>query len=407
MKHDAYSALRLAIFRRYFAGNGMLFLGLQMQKVAVGWEIYERTGSALHLGYAGLVQFFPIVGFSLIAGHVTDTYNRKRVLIAAVALTALAAVGLAWNSATYGSVGLMYVFLFATGTARAFWLPARASFLPRLVPRETFPNAVSWNSTSFELASIVGPAIGGLLIGFFQSALLVYVIVGFAALMFLILIFGIPYQHQTVEKNPVSIRSLSAGIRYIRKTPVVLAAMTLDMFGVLLGGATALMPIYAKDILQVGPRGLGWLMAAPSIGAITSAMIQAHSRPTHKAGRKLLLAVAGFGIATILFGVSRNVGLSLVMLFFLGVFDNISVVIRATLIQLLTPDETRGRVSAINSMFIGTSNELGGFESGLLAGLFGPVVSVVSGGIGTVLVVCAVAKLWPELRRYGELGGPC
>ena len=405
--HDAYAALRLAVFRRYFAGNGILFLGLQMQKVAVGWEIYERTGSALHLGYAGLVQFFPIVGFSLIAGHVTDTYNRKRVLIAAVALTTIAAVGLAWNSATYGSVALMYVFLFATGTARAFWLPARASFLPRLVPRETFANAVSWNSTSFELASIVGPAIGGLLIGFFQSALLVYLVNVIAATTFLFLILGIPYRHQVAEREPVSFRSLSAGIRYIHRTPVVLAAMTLDMFGVLLGGATALMPVFAKDILKVGALGLGWLLAAPSLGAVSMAMIQAHRPPTRRAGRKLLLAVAGFGTATLLFGISHNFWFSLAMLFFLGVFDNISVVIRSTLIQMLTPDEMRGRVSAINSMFIGTSNELGGFESGVLAGVFGPVISVVTGGVGAIIVVCAVAWMWPQLRQYKELGGPC
>jgi predicted MFS family arabinose efflux permease len=300
----------------------------------------------------------------------------------------------------------MYVFLFTTGAARAFWLPARAAFLPRLVPRDTLPNAISWNATSFELASIVGPAVGGLLIGFFQSALLVYLMVAVAALAFLVLILTIPYDHQNGRAAPLDMRSLLGGIRYIRNTPVVLAAMTLDMFGVLLGGATAMMPIYAKDILQVGPRGLGWLMAAPSLGAITMAMIQAHRPPTRRAGRKLLLAVAGFGAVTTIFGLSQNFWLSLTMLFFLGVCDNISVVIRSTLIQLLTPDEMRGRVSAINSLFIGTSNELGAFESGVLARFLGPVIAVVSGGLGAILVVLIVAWRWPQLRHYKELVNP-
>jgi MFS family permease len=377
-----------------------------MQKVAVGWEIYERTGSALHLGYVGLVQFLPVAALALIAGHITDSYDRKRVLMGSLTLTVLAAVGLAWNSAVTGSVFTMYIFLLVTGLARAFQNPARAAFLPRIVPREIFPNAVSWNSSGFELSSMIGPAIGGLLIGFFRSATLVYIVNGVAALAFLVLTLGIPHVRQVRERNPMTLRSLSAGFRYICRTKVVLAAMTLDMFGVLLGGAVALMPIFAKDILHVGPRGLGWLMTAPAIGAFSMAMLQAHHPPARKAGRRLLIAVVGFGLVTVLFGVSHSFSFSLLMLFFLGACDNISVVIRTSLIQLLTPDEMRGRVSAINGLFIGTSNELGAFESGLVAGLFGPVLSVVSGGVGTIAVVLAVAWLWPELRRYGVLGSP-
>jgi len=201
----------------------------------------------------------------------------------------------------------------------------------------------------------------------------------------------------------MTLGSLSAGLRFVGKTRVVMAAMMLDMFAVLLGGATSLMPIFAKDILQVGPRGLGWLMTAPAAGAFSMAMLQAHRPPLQKAGRSLLLAVAGFGVVTILFGISETFWFSLVLLFFLGVFDNVSVVIRSTLVQLLTPDEMRGRVSALNTLFIGTSNELGSFESGLAAGLFGPVFSVVSGGIGTLIIVSGVAWRWPELRRYGTL----
>ena len=375
-----------------------------MQKVAVGWEIYERTGSALHLGYVGLIQFLPVALLALIAGHITDSYNRKRVLMGSLALTALAAFGLAWNSAANGSVAVMYIFLLATGVARAFQNPARAAFLPRIVPREMFPNAVSWNSSGFELSSMIGPAIGGLLIGFFQSAMLVYLMNGFAVLAFVLLLARIPYANPLQERNPLTLRSVLVGFRYIAKTKVVLAAMTLDAFGVLLGGAVALMPIFAKDILQVGPRGLGWLMTAPAIGAFSMAMFQAHRRPVQKAGRRLLFAVAGFGLVTVLFGLSRSFWFSLLMLFFLGACDNISVVIRTSLIQLLTPDEMRGRVSAINGLFIGTSNELGAFESGMVAGLAGPVFSVVSGGVGTIAVVIAVIWLWPELRRYGALG---
>ena len=377
-----------------------------MQKVAVGWEIYERTGSALNLGYAGLAQFLPQVLWVLVAGHVTDTFNRKRVLMAALTFNAIASVGLALNSVRGGSVYLIYACLFATGTARAFFMPARAAFLPRIIPLPIFSNAVSWNSTGFELASMTGPAVGGLLIGFFRSATLVYVITALGAITFVIMLGNIPYKHASQERPPITLHALSVGFRFIWKSKAVLASMLLDMFGVLLGGATAMMPIYAKDILQVGPRGLGWLMAAPSIGACTMALLQAHRGPLRRAGRTLLFAVAGFGTVTIVFGISRTFWLSMAMLCLLGSCDNISVVVRSTLIQMLTPDDMRGRVSALNGLFIGTSNELGAFESGLVAGFLGPVVSVVSGGIGTLVVVAAIAWLFPQLRSYGRLDQP-
>jgi MFS family permease len=282
-------------------------------------------------------------------------------------------------------------------------MPSRAAFLPGIVPLEIFSTAVSWNSSGFEISSMAGPAIGGLLIGLFRSPTLVYSINAAGQLIFVALLAGIRYKHQQAPRQPLTLHSFSAGFRFVWKTKVVLSAMALDMFGVLLGGATALMPIYAKDILQVGPRGLGWLMTAPSIGAFTMALFQAHRGPLRKAGRTLLLAVAGFGVATIIFGISRNFWLSMSMLYLLGSCDNISVVVRSTLVQTLTPDDMRGRVSALNSLFIGTSNELGAFESGLLANFFGPVVSVVSGGIGTILIVLAMARLSPGLRRYGRL----
>jgi MFS family permease len=406
MNHDAYAAWRLPQFRRYFAGNMILILGWQMQKVAIGWEIYERTHSAMALGYAGLVQFLPQVLFMLIAGHVTDAFNRKRVLMAALACNAMAAAGLALNSAKGGSIYVLYGCLFAYGSARAFIMPSRAAFLPGIVPLEIFSTAVSWNSSGFEISSMAGPAIGGLLIGFFQSPTLVYTINAIGQLTFVALLGSIAYKYHQLPRQPLTLRSFSAGFRFVWKTKVVLSAMALDMFGVLLGGATAMMPIYAKDILRVGPRGLGWLMTAPSIGAFTMAILQAHRGPLRKAGRTLLFAVAGFGAMTIIFGISKNFWLSMCMLYVLGSCDNISVVVRSTLVQLLTPDGMRGRVSALNSLFIGTSNELGAFESGFVANFFGPIVSVVSGGIGTILIALSIAWLSPDLRRFGRLDQP-
>src|SRR5262245_49047976 len=376
----------------------ILILGWQMQKVAIGWEIYERTHSAMALGYAGLAQFVPQVLFMLVAGHVTDTFNRKRVFMAALAGNALAASGLALNSALGGSIFVLYACLFAYGTARAFIMPSRAAFLPGIIPMEIFSTAVSWNSSGFEISSMAGPAIGGLLIAFFQSPTLVYTVNAAGQLTFVLLLVGIRYKYTQGALHP-----FSTAFRFVWNQKVVLSAMALDMFGVLLGGATALMPIYAKDILKVGPGGLGWLMTAPSIGAFSMALLQAHRGPLRKAGRTLLFAVAGFGTVTVIFGISRNFWLSMAMLSLLGSCDNISVVVRSTLAQILTPDDLRGRVSALNSLFIGTSNELGAFESGLVANFFGPVLSVVSGGVGTILIVLGMAWLSPELRKYGRL----
>ena len=404
-KHDPYAAFRLSPFRRYFTGHTILILGWQMQKVAVLWEIYERTDSAMHLGYVGLVQFAPFAMLAVLAGHVTDTHNRKHILMTAAAFNAMAAAGLAWNS-VYGTANLTYLFLLLGGCARAFQMPARRSFLPRIVPRQTFPNAVSWHSSGFELSSMAGPAVGGSLIAIFESAMPIYLINSAVLLIFVILVAGIPYVHEKIQNMAMSLESLLGGFRFIRRSPVVFAAITLDMMGVLFGGAVALMPIFARDILEVGPQGLGWLMAAPAVGAFSMALLQAHMRPARQAGRRLLIAVTGFGLVTIGFGLSETFALSLTMLFFLGACDNISVVIRGVLVQMLTPDHMRGRVSAIDGLFIGTSNELGAFESGMVAGLFGPVISVVSGGVGTIVVVLAVAWIWPQLRRYGALDSP-
>jgi len=401
--HDSYAAFRVSSFRRYFIGNLVMILGLQMQKVAIGWEIYERTHSAVHLGYVGLVQYLPQLLLFVISGHVTDKYNRKFVLMAALLFNALAAIGLALNSFKGGSIYLLYACLLAAGTAKAFWMPARAAFLPRIVPMDIFSNAVSWNTSATEIATMTGPALGGLLIAMFESPSLVYAVNAVAGITYVVLISRVFYKHEKQDNGPISLRSLSGGFQFVRKTNVVLSAMMLDMFGVMLGGATALMPIYAKDILNVGPTGLGWLMAAPAVGACTMAVLQAHHGPMKHAGRVVLFAVAGFGLVTIVFGISQLFWLSMGMLVLLGACDNISVVVRVTLVQVMTPDEMRGRVSALNALFIGTSNELGAVESGMVAGLFGPVFSVVSGGIGTILVAAIIAYLSPQLRTYGRL----
>ena len=374
-----------------------------MQKAAVGWEMYERTGSALNLGFVGLVQFVPQVAFVAIAGHLADVYNRKHLLMAAVLLSAAAAAVLGLNAVRGGPIFTIYACLFAAGTARAFWMPARSALLPGIVPLSIFSNAVSWNSSAFEIASFVGPAIGGFVIHY-ASVTAVYAVNVLVIVGFVLLLSGIHYRQERPQRGPLSLQSLLAGVGFIWRTKVVLSVMMLDMFGVMLGGATALMPIYATDILHVGSAGFGWLLAAPSAGAFTSAVIQAHRGPLRRAGRTILLAVTLFGIATILFGVSRSFLLSLAMLFALGVCDNISVVVRSTLVQVSTPDDMRGRVSALNGLFIGTSNELGAFESGAVADLVGAVGSVVIGGAGTIAVAGIVAWFSPALRKYGRLG---
>jgi Transmembrane secretion effector len=278
------------------------------------------------------------------------------------------------------------------------------------VPLSIFSNAVRWGVSGFELSSMIGPALGGALIALIKGATLVYVLAGFCSMYYFLMLALLAKQSYSANRSPEqsrtpssSLKTLVAGFGYVWRTRILLATMSLDMFAVLLGGAVALLPVYAKDILQVGPLGLGWMQAAPSLGAVVMALITTHMPPLQRAGKSLLFAVAGFGAATIVFGLSRNFWLSLLMLFLTGAFDNISVVVRQTLVTLLTPNEMRGRVSAVNGMFISASNEIGRFESGSVAYLFGPVFSVVSGGIGTLIVVALVARLSPQLRRYGSL----
>src|SRR5262245_30352473 len=406
--NDNYAALRVQDFRRFIAGHLLSVLGVQMQTVAVGWQLYEKTSSAWALANVGLVQVIPMVGFALIAGQVADRFDRRKLLMAATVLAVISAFGLAATSLLGTNIFLIYTCLFLSGMARAFQSPARSSLMPQLVPREVFTNSVTWAVSGFELSSMTGPALGGILYAWFGGASMVYFLAGLGSVFYFAMLTTLTPRAYIAEQSDSStagsnVEMLVAGLNYVRRTNVLLAAMSLDLFAVLLGGAVALLPIYARDILKVGPAGLGCLQAAPSLGAVTMAMITNHLPPMKKAGRSLLLAVAGFGIATIIFGFSRDFWLSLAMLCLTGAFDNISVVIRQTLATLLTPDEMRGRVSAINGMFISASNELGRFESGSVAALFGPIFSVVGGGVGTLIVVATVALSSPQLRRFGRL----
>lgn len=403
VRPDPYAALRYADYRFFLGGRLAATIGGQMIDVAIGWELYERTHRALALGYVGLVQVVPIILLSLPAGHVADRFDRKRVALMSLLLLIAGSLALAVISYTVAPIPLIYITLFVVGVALAFHRPAVAALLPQLVPAENFANAVTWNSVGWQLASVVGPALGGLLIAWRHHAGIVYVIDAALMLVFVICLAQVRGRQAVRARKAVTIQTLLGGVRFVRHTKVILAAITLDLFAVLFGGATTLLPVFAKDILHVGPDGFGWLRAAPSIGAVLVAVILLGRPPMRRAGRSLLIAVAGFGIATIVFGLSRSFPLSLAMLVLAGGLDMISVVVRQTLVQLRTPDEMRGRVSAVNSVFIDTSNELGGFESGASAALLGPVVSVVGGGIVTVLVVSAVAIAWPELRRMKGL----
>ncbi|MGH7561376.1 MAG: MFS transporter [Gemmatimonadales bacterium] len=403
--HDAYQALRIVGFRRYLAGNVLGTIGHQMQSVAIGWELYERTRSPLALGLVGLVQVVPLLLLFLPVGHLVDRYDRRRVLIGAEAGLALTAFGLAAVSALHGPIPLVYLLLTVNGAARAFQGPAKSALLPEIVPVRVFQNAVTWNSGGWQVADVVGPALGGVLIAASGGASAVYVANGVAALLFLLLLRRVPTDAAPRRVPVASLSALLEGVRYVRKSEVLFGAITLDLFAVLFGGAVALLPVFAKDILHVGPAGLGWLLAAQSIGAVLMALALAHRPPLRRAGPVLLWSVAAFGAATIVFGLSRSFVLSFAALAAAGAADSISVVIRATLAQLGTPVELRGRVSAINSLFIGMSNELGGFESGAVAALAGPVFAVVSGGVGTIAVVGIVAARWKPLATLGRMEG--
>ncbi len=406
VRHDPYAALRHPNYRRFALGAALSSFGGAMQSVAVGWDLYERTGSAWALGAVGLVQVLPVFALALPAGHLADRVDRRRILLVAQAVMLTSSVVLALLALAKGAVPLVYACLFASGVARAFAMPAGASFWPTLLPPKDYGNAMTWRSGGFELAGVLGPALGGMFIAWATSAFPCYLACAGLTFVYGVCVFRVETRAAPKPAEPLTRDSLLAGFRFVWGTKVILGAITLDMFAVLLGGATALLPIYAKDILQVGPAGLGWLRAAPGFGALAMALFTVYRAPVRRAGSRLLWAVAGFGVATIVFGLSTSFWLSMLALGLTGVFDNISVVIRHSLVQLRTPDAMRGRVTAVNSVFISCSNELGAFESGAVAALFTPVISVVAGGIGTLAVVAAAVWRWPELRRLGPLQPP-
>jgi len=402
-QHDPFAALRFRNYRLFTIGRLLLYLGYQMQGVAVGWELYDRTGSAMVLGGVGLIQVIPIMALTLIAGDWADRFDRKLTMLFTIWLLSFCSFGLAILSLTKGSIFLIYSCLLLIGIARAFSKPASDAFVWQLIPKNAFTNAATWNSSTFQFASVAGPSLGGVIIALKGGATDVYILAGILAFFCLVAVALIPNQKKTLSKEPLSLKVLSAGAKFIWNNQLILAAITLDLFAVLFGGAVFLLPIYAKDILHAGPVELGWLQAAPSIGALIMTVVLAYLPPFRQTGKALLLSVVGFGVATIIFGLSRSLWLSLLMLFFTGAFDSISVIIRHTLVQIRTPNDLRGRVSAVNGVFISMSNELGGFESGLVAAFFGPIFSVVSGGIGTVLVVVLVALIWPKMWHLGAI----
>lgn len=400
--HDAYAALRMPDYRRLLGGAVLASFGTEMLHVAVLWELYLRTDSALALGMVGLVQFVPVLLLALPAGHAADRFSRKHLLMAAQAVMVVAASSLAWLSWTRGPVPLVYGCLVLVGISRAFAAPARQALVPQVVPLTLLPNAIAWNSTGWQLATLGGPALGGAMIGWFNPVA-AYLSTAAAGLICIVLVSSLRPRPFERPLHAPSLHGFLAGIRFVWQTKPILATITLDLFAVLLGGATALLPIYARDILEVGPEGLGWLRAAPALGAGSMALLLAHRRPFERPGRAMLAAVAGFGVCIIVFGLSENFWLSLAMLVLSGAFDNISVVIRGTLVQTMTPDAMRGRVAAVNIIFISSSNELGAFESGVVAAAFSPIVSVVSGGVGSILVVLLVLTRWPILWRLEKL----
>ncbi|HWQ16176.1 MAG TPA: MFS transporter [Roseiflexaceae bacterium] len=401
--HDPLAALRSRDFRLLAGGTFLAVMGEQMVNVAVGWELYERTRSPLALGLVGLVQLLPVLLLALPAGHLADRLDRRRIGVATMAGLALAMLGLALASSAGAPLPLLYLCLLAIGVGRAFQSPALAALTAQVVPPVHFGNAATWESSVWQASAILGPALGGFLIAARHGAAPVYAIAAGMLLLTAVLLARLRLRQAARLAETATLSEVLAGMRFIWNTKVILAALTLDMVAVLLGGATALLPIFARDILQVGAQGLGWLRAAPPAGAVVAALLLAVLPPFKRAGRTLLLVVAGFGLATIVFGLSRSFPLSLLMLALVGGLDNISVVIRGTLVLTRTPDALRGRVNAAHFVFIGISNELGAFESGVAAEWLGPVGAVVAGGIGTILVALLVALKWPEMRRLGRL----
>ncbi|MFY9903615.1 MAG: MFS transporter [Terriglobales bacterium] len=399
-------------FVAYTLARFFIVLSLEMQSVAVGWQVYEITRRPLDLGYVGLAQFAPGFVLFLFAGHAADLFDRRKLLMACYAgygVCSALLLAISWHAPQ--SVHLIYGVLTLVGACRSFSFPVSRAILPHLVPEEDFSNAVAWNASTFQIATIAGPAAGGIAYALFHGPKAVYALalsVSILSIMMTLRIHPLPASpveaaEVVAEKATISLRTVLAGFRFIFEKRVILGSISLDMFAVLLGGAVALLPVYAREILHTGPWGLGLLRSAPGVGAALTAIAVAHHPIRRHAGIAMLSCVAAFGVFTIAFGISHSLILSLIALFLTGAADMVSVIIRATLIQVATPDEMRGRVNAVDMLFIGVSNELGEFESGLTAQWFGTVPAVIVGGVGTLVVIATWAWIFPELRKADEL----
>ena len=404
-KHDAYAVLKVRDFRLFLTFRFFTTIAFQMQGLIVGWQMYELTKDPLALGLIGLAEALPNIATALFAGHAADRYNRKRIILwftllflVGTTLLFLFSIKSLGVIASFG-VFPIYLVVMISGVSRAFLYPSIIALMSQLIPRHLYTNASTWNSTAWHIAAITGPALGGLIYGFFGVR-----VAYLSVLFFLLIALGL----LTVVKNrpiPQSMleetlfQRLSSGLKFVFKNQVLLGAMSLDMFAVLFGGAVAMLPIFAAEVLMVGPQGLGFLRAAPMLGAVAMSLVMAHRPPMIHAGKYLMIGVAGFGLSIICFALSHNFYLSLGLLVLSGMFDNISVIIRATAMQLITPDEMRGRVASVNAIFIGSSNEIGSFESGVAAKLLGLIPSVIFGGIMTLGIVGATSKFAPKLRK--------
>lgn len=406
--HDPYAALRHRPFRWFIVSLFAMTLGTQTQAVVVGWQMYALTHDPLALGLIGLAEALPYIGLALFAGHVADAGDRRRIsIVALVALLACSAALLLFTITpgflATNDVWPLYAAIFASGIARSFLQPARQALGTELIPRETYANAAAWRTSTWQTAAVAGPALGGLLYGFAGAGaayVVIVVLLAIATLAFM----RVAYAPRLIDAVRVTVgEGLRSGLRFVFRQPVLLGALTLDLFSVFLAGSEALLPVFASEILHVGPQGLGILRAAPAAGAVVMSLYLAHRRPIERAGVTMILAVAAFALCIIGFGLSRNFWLSLVLLAVSGMADNVSVVIRSTLLQLMTPRELLGRVSAVNAIFVGSSNELGAFESGVAARLLGTVTAVVAGGVASLAVVGVVSARVPELRRLRRI----
>ncbi|WP_202556059.1 MFS transporter [Paenibacillus silvestris] len=393
---------QIPYYKNYWVSRMLSSIAFQMLSVAIGWQMYELTHDAFSLGLVGLAQFLPMVLLTLVVGHFADRYDRRYIVFICQIVEAAMALLLLLGSLT-DSLGQHHILIMAAvlGACRAFEGPSSSALLPQLVPKEFLQQAISWNTSVGQLSQILGPSMGGLL--YWAGATLVYTVASLALLTAGILTFFIRSKPIARKSEPVSVRSLFSGIMFVYRQPIILGTISLDLFAVLLGGATALLPIFALDILHTGPWGLGFMRTAPAIGALLMSIVLVYYPLKKAVGYMLFGALAVFGLATMLFAISTNIFISLLALFFIGASDVISVIIRSSLVQLQTPDEMRGRVNAVNSLFIGTSNQLGEFESGTLAGFIGAVPATLVGGIGTIVIAGLWMFLFPSLRKMRTL----